>query len=177
MDYRLAALTLDDVQTVREWREGCREALRTPFLLTEPMQAAFYRDVICNPASPHRYFAIVDHDRLVAMGGMTRIEHENGLGEISLIVNPHPTIGGGVGRASVALLLEEAFDRLRLLTVVGECYRCNDGAFGFWKKMVDEFQGASTELPRRKFWNGRLWDAYYFWWTAESWRAREPRAS
>lgn len=160
----LAALSEEQCEFAREWRNAAVETLRTPFLLTHEMQRDFYRTVICDRRAPHRYWAAihpVNVPRFVGMGGMTNIQWESGLAEISLILNPK-LLGQGYGRATVDLLLDEAFSRMRLLTVVGECYECNP-AVGFWRKIVASRPGASAvTLPRRKWWQGRLWDAYYF---------------
>ena len=122
----LRTLTPDNVERAREWRNQSLVSLRTPFALTVEMQQAFYRDVICNRQSPHRYWGLwevflQEHQRpmYVGMGGLTNIQWENGLAEISLIVDPDQA-GRGIGQLAVRALLEEGFDRLRLETICGE---------------------------------------------------------
>lgn len=167
---RLDALSLDDVQLVRRWRARYPYALRTPHMLTEAQQEAFYRDVVCNPQSPHRYWAVrgVEHDELLAQVGLVSIEWTNSHGEVSLITDPERT-RQGVGRESVRLVLEEAFERMSLRTVWGECYRSNQDALGFWELMVERYRGTATNWPRRKFYGGQLWDSYLFTFSADEW--------
>jgi RimJ/RimL family protein N-acetyltransferase len=173
MTLKLRAPTAGDVEQVRRWRsdDGVRAGLRTPFLLTEEMQADFYRDVVCDRRSPHRYWSFdgpgqvsQNYKALVAFGGLTDIAWENGHAEISLIVNPDHA-GKGVGSEPVRLILHEAFGRMRLLTVFGEVYDCNP-ALAFWQKMVETVPGGATHMPGRKWWDGRLWGATLFWFTA-----------
>jgi RimJ/RimL family protein N-acetyltransferase len=164
MDLRLDAPTLADVQQVREWRNlpSVRPTLRTPFLLTEAQQEAWYRDVVCDRRSPHRYYAVRDDGGdwpLVAFGALENISWENGHGEIGLIVDPDRQ-GQGIGRAAVALLLTEAFDRMRLISCWGECYAT--GHQEFWRKVCADHGGSWVTWPRRKWWDGQLWDADLF---------------
>ncbi|KKN40732.1 hypothetical protein LCGC14_0730400 [marine sediment metagenome] len=174
---KLEALTLDQCQTVRIWRNDCLETLRTPYPLTEEQQEAFYRDVVCNRNSQHRYFAIVDDSYVVSkedstvkeyyffgMGGITNIQWENRIGEISLILHQEQR-GQGIGIKAVDLLLDQAFNYLNLHTVFGECYRCNP-AWEFWQKVTGKYCGfAKTgylDLPNRKYWQGEYYDSLCF---------------
>lgn len=164
----LDVLTLADCEQVRKWRNAEPAGLRTPHLLTVEQQAAFYRDVVCNPHSDHRYFAIRPDgslDQLIGMGGLTFISAENGLAEISLVIDPdmrqlHK------GERAAEDLLRFAFQRMRLQTVFGEVYMCNP-AVAFWTKVTEKHEGYMTTLPRRKYWNGQLWDSLYFSISAE----------
>lgn len=169
---KLVVPTKDDCEKVRLWRNECLESLRTPYPSTKEMQEDFYRNVICNPNSPHRYWAIRESgeinkigfaDSLVAFGGLTFIEWENRLVQISLIVNPrYRKIG--VGEVAVAALLDKAFNYLNLKTVCGECYYCNS-AIDFWGKMLNKYNcdfDNGVRLPNRKYWNGKYYDSLYF---------------
>lgn len=158
----LEVLSRENLQEVRRWRQHIPATLRTTFPQTMEMQHKFYDDVICNSASPHRYWGVWAHTNwgFVGMVGLTYIDWVNGSAEISLITSPgHPR--QGYGRNAVRAVLAEAFHAMRLSTVYGEVYLCNP-AVAFWQKMVDQHKGLSTYLPRRKFWEGRLWDSYYF---------------
>lgn len=166
--FYLDALTREDCERVRQWRNADPSCLRTPFLLTQEMQADFYERIVCDRNSPDRYWAVRRHD-FVAMAGLTGIEWENGRGEISLTIRPDMQ-GKGVGAASVQLVLEEAFLRMRLETVQGECYECNL-ALEFWKRIIARYNGAGVTVPRRKWWDGKLWDAWHFTITAEGFQA------
>jgi RimJ/RimL family protein N-acetyltransferase len=127
--------------------------LRTGYK-TEAEQAAFYRDVVCNPEADHRYYAIEatrlpevvfygDHEYFemparvcfVGFGGLTYLGRVPGEAEISLIVNPRWR-RTGIGRMAVDALLAEAFGPLGLTSVVGECYET--GNLPFWTKRIVE---------------------------------------
>jgi RimJ/RimL family protein N-acetyltransferase len=81
----------------------------------------FYEQVILNEHPDHRYFSFVDNGRFVAFGGITWIEQENSIGEISMLVNPEYR-GMKYGKASVEMLLDYAFNKMNLKTMCGECY-------------------------------------------------------
>ena len=151
----LLPLTREQCQLALKWRNQCRLTLRTPYYLTGEMQDKFYEDVICNRNTPHRYYAIIDNDKFIGMGGLTNIEWENGVAEISLIFDPLER-NHGHGTEAVGLLLKEAFDNMRLATVFAECYMCNQ-AISFWKRLADGY----VILHRRKFWRGQFWDSIY----------------
>jgi len=55
---KLKELTLENCEQVRQWRNECLEALRTPFPLTKEMQEQFYRDVVCNRDARARYWGV-----------------------------------------------------------------------------------------------------------------------
>ena len=163
---RLRAIEQGDLPLTLQWRNdpAARVGLRTPFPLNLDQQEQFYRDVICNRQSAHRYWMLEDVAP-VGMVGLTNISWENRIGEISLITDPGLR-GKGYGSAGCRLVLQEAFGVLGLLTVCGECYVENP-ALGFWQTMVTRYDGSDTILPRRKFWHGRLCDGYYFTFAAE----------
>ena len=176
---RLETLTLKDCQTVRVWRNESLETLRTARRLSVEEQCRFYQEVVSNPHSPHRYWAIytdvpdlpgvLDGARFLGMGGLTYIQVENRLAEISLILDPEVR-GMGLGEQAVDLLLAEGFDRMGLKTIFGECYECNPDGVVFWNKVRDKYSGFSTWLPCRKFWAGEFHSSLYFSIDANSWR-------
>ena len=154
----LKDLTLEDAQRARKWRNEFRQSLRTPFLLTDKMQQDFYHSL--NGNSRMRYFAIQHEDVTIGMGGITGIEWENRLAEISLILDPAKR-GRGYGRQAVDLLLHEGFNNMNLANIYGECYECNS-AIMFWRKICLEYGAYTTLLPFRKYWNGRYYGSLYF---------------
>ena len=128
---KLQVPTLEQCKKVRLWRNESMESLRTSCELTEEMQEDFYRDVICNRNSPHRYWSIFNKDKFVGFGGLTFIEWENRLARISLIIDPiHRK--EGLGEKAVDLILDKAFNYMNLHTVCGECYKCNSAGWYFW---------------------------------------------
>jgi RimJ/RimL family protein N-acetyltransferase len=170
-----------DCEQVRRWRNKLPATLRTPYNLTYEQQQDFYKNIICNRDSKHRYFGIyikynidasyadnnndkvekwTDESILIGMGGITNIQWENGFGEISLILGADWT-GKGYGKQAVRLLLEKAFNDMRLNEIFGECYTCNPN-LKFWEKIIKEYNGYETELPSRKFYNGQYYNSLYF---------------
>lgn len=163
---KLVVPTRDDCEQVRLWRNECLETLRTPYPLTKEMQEGFYDNVICNPNSPHRYWAIwlepyKKDSCFIGMGGVTFIEWENRLGRISLIIDPQMR-DKGYGEQAMGLLLDKAFNYLNLQTACGECYHCNP-TIRFWSKIIKKYRGiAISSLNKRKYWNGEYHNSLYF---------------
>lgn len=179
---KLAQLTREQCQIVRQWRNEEPQFLRTPYLLTEEMQDEFYDNVVSNRDSRHRYFGLIKqgyipiavemarehgvripddetYDAFIGIGGLTNIEWENGCTEISLILAPVDR-DKGYGREAVKLLLDYAFNTMRLVTVYGEVYHC--GNYKFWEHMVDEIGGYKTHLIGRKMYDGTLHGSTWF---------------
>jgi RimJ/RimL family protein N-acetyltransferase len=177
---RLDALTLAQCELVRQWRNQCPETLRTPYPLTPENQRIFYHEVVSNRNNPLRYWAILDREevkgechegfieRFVGMGGLTNIQWENRIAEISLILDPQYR-GKGLGEKAVDLLLAEGFNRMGLKTICGECYLTHEG-WNFWAEMIDKYNGCATELPNRKLWAGKFWNSMYFSVDVDDWR-------
>jgi len=140
------------------------------------MQEDFYRDVVCNRNSPHRYWGIVSEDefkrhsvgydypakkgKLLGMGGLTNIEWENSQAEISVIIDP-TLQRQGYGKEAVHLLLDQAFNYLNLELVYGECYLSHEG-FRFWHKVVDTYKGGTASIRKGKLWDGKRYGTLYF---------------
>jgi RimJ/RimL family protein N-acetyltransferase len=141
---------------VRLWRNQNLQYLRTPYLLTEEMQAGFYSDTVCNRSSDSRFWGIWADDKFIGQAGLV-IQWENSIAEVSLILDKGET-GKGYGEAALNLLLEQGFGNLNLHNICGECYECS-GAVGFWKHMMPTY---TTTLPSRKYWKGKYWDSLYF---------------
>jgi hypothetical protein len=104
--------------------------------------------------------AQIDVDKIIGFGGITNIQWENRIGEISLILDPEER-NKGRGIQAVDLLLDKAFNYLNLQTVCGECYECNP-AIEFWSKILEEFVAHCCKMPNRKYWGGRYYGSMYF---------------
>jgi len=158
---KLEAITQSQCEQVRLWRNAEMECWRTPFMLTEDMQYDFY-ERCSDRNSPHRYFAVIIEPDVwfIGMGGITYIQWENRIGEISLIIDPQVR-KDGLGEKAVDLLLDHAFNYLNLQTVFGECYVCNE-AWEFWGGVADKYKSFATELPNRKYFNGSYHSSIYF---------------
>ena len=141
---RLRDLTRDECQQVRVWRNDpdVLPMLRTG-IKTEAEQDAFYRDIVCNPDSDHRYYALDQAGQFVGMGGLTYLSRVPGEAEISLILGPDFR-GKGYGTLAVDALLEEA-KALGLSVVTGECYAL--GNLAFWASQCRRHPGAWEGLP------------------------------
>lgn len=162
MSLILEALTKDDCEMLRRWRNIDIHAYRTPFLLTAEMQENFYLEVICDRTSPHRYWAVrtpLDM-ALVAVVGLTNISWENRHAEISIVVDPNKR-KMGYGEKSLKLLLAEGFYQLGLNMIYGECYKCSE-SYKWWDDIIEKYQLYSTLLPDRKYHWGQFWGAIYF---------------
>ena len=153
-------LTRADCEQVRLWRNDCLYALRTPYGLTEEMQAKFYDDVVSNRNARARFWGIYVQDRFIGMCGLENIEWENSCAEISIILDPE-TQGKGYGGQAVDMLLDKGFNCMRLETIYGECYECNT-AIEFWKGISKKYNAHIAYLPKRKLWNGEHYSSLYF---------------
>ena len=160
MGIRLRNACKNDVEEVRKWRNSRLETLRTPYFLTQEMQEQFYHDIVCNRQANSRWWSACHYSGLVGLAGLTNIEWENGLAEISLILDPSEQ-KKGYGRAIVRMVLEQGFGNMGLKTIYGECYECNP-AIEFWRKVTEEHGGYCTMIPRRKLWKGKLYDSLHF---------------
>jgi len=161
---RLKELTRENSQLIRKWRNEDLAGFRTAYPLTVEMQDDFYNKAICNRNSSHRYWAITAYELIqpsfIGMVGLTDIQQENGLAEISLIIHPDYR-GKGCGEEAVSLVLDQAFNYLGLKTVFGECYQCSE-AIPFWQKICDKYKAYTTTLPNRKYWDGNYYNSLYF---------------
>lgn len=184
MTVRLRPIRREDLPSFCAWREAARPYLRTPFVLNLEQQTRWFEDVVCDRRATDRFWAIEASTpktfistsvanpslsaswqgemdgALVGIGGLTEIQFENGLAEITLILDPTQK-GKGYGEQAFDLVLDEAFNAMRLETVIAEVY-VHNGALGFWRRMAEKRGATVAVLPRRKFWNGRLYDAEYF---------------
>lgn len=153
------ALTKDQCEQVRRWRNIDTSILRTSFVLTCKMQNEFYENVICNRKSNDRYWAIIENDCFIGMVGLINISLENRNAEISIIIDPELK-RKGFGRKALMMLLEEGFFTLNLDNIYAETYKCNPD-LNFWIKMIDVYNCYNVELPNRKFSNGSYWNSIY----------------
>ncbi len=172
---KLRVLDREDCEQVRLWRNEDLVSWRTPYYLTKEMQEGFYENVVCNRNSPHRYWGMVLDSEdgtgtfqsplirrpLIGSGGITNIQWENSIGEITLTIDPEMA-GKGYGKKAVDLLLGQAFNFMGLKTVFGECYESNEAGCSFWKKIVTRYKSYSTILPNRKFWKNNFHNSFYF---------------
>jgi len=156
----IKALSLDDMELVRQWRDLVPETLRTPYPLTVEQQKQYYNDVICNRNGNTRYYGFWESpfNELLSYGGIENIQWASRIGELSVIVNPNMR-GQGWGRVVVSQILNIAFNVLNLQTVYAESYK--SGAFQFWEKIAKEYNAYHTILPNRKYWDGKYWDSIY----------------
>jgi len=153
------ALTLSDCQQVREWRNSCLNALRTPYPLTEEMQEEFYKNVICNRNANARFWGIHDNG-LIGMAGIENIEWENRRGEISIILKPDAR-GKGNGKQALEMLLHKGFFELNLEDIWGVVYSCSPAVM-FWLEMIKRYEGYSMFFVNMKYWQGNYYSGRYF---------------
>lgn len=154
-----AAPSLERLQEARDWRNSVPETLRTPFLLTKEMQQGFYQNVICNRSSNLRFWAVEDDGGFVGLVGLTNIEWENRLAEISIILHPGER-RHGLGTKVIHELLRKGFEELNLENIYAEYYLVNPAKF-FWQKIIERYGAYATKLPNRKYWAGKYHDSIY----------------
>jgi len=158
-EYRLDTVKCSDMPAVLRLRQDRMAMLRTPYLLTEEMQAKFYDDVICNPYSGGRFWSVrmtEDHRDVSFAGlvGFVNIQWENRTGEIScLLFNPREEM--------VADLVRVGFQELNFYTITGEVYECSPD-FEFWKELLTRRKIPMIRHNDRKFWHGEWYDSYWF---------------
>jgi len=177
----LNSINMQQCEIVRNWRNKLEGVLRTSFLLTDKMQETFYHNTICNRNSNNRFFGVyLDNTKeitnvknektemrckpsieFIGMVGLINIEWENGIAEISLLLNPD-LIGHGYGSKTLHLLLNKGFYQLRLNQIFGEVYKCNGNGLNFWNKQIEKYDAYSTILPARKYFNCTFVDSLYF---------------
>lgn len=158
-------ITLEQAQIVRPWRNDCRNAMRTGWT-TEQQQANF---ISTNMHGDHMYWWFetdymgkrphFDNWKSTAAGGLVNINMFNRNAEIALMVGPDSR-GVGFGTECVDWILHEGFANQNLKTIYGEVYHC--GAVAFWLGICEQYKAYTTELPNRKYWNGRYFDSMYF---------------
>lgn len=154
----LELMITDHHGQIAGWRNASMESLRTSRPTTAERQARWFKNLDLNQ---HRYWGVVKpHHGLVAFGGLTYIQWENGSAEISLIVDPKER-EQGIGMESVRLLLHEGFHNMNLRVIYGEVYECNPSR-RFWQKACEHWKAETAELPMRKYWDGQYWGSTYF---------------
>jgi len=168
----LDILDIYNLDQLRRWRnENTKKGIyRTPYLLTSDMQIDFLKNVINNRSINARYWGIFkeeaegervkDIDTFIGYTGLDKIQWENGNSEIALTIGPK-YISKGYGSKVLSLVLKEGFKNMRLQNIYGECYKCNPN-IEFWEKMIKKYNGYSTILPSRKFFNGSFFNSLYF---------------
>lgn len=155
MIMKFIALSLEDLEKVREWRYSQKEMLRTAFLLTKEMQEQFYYEIICNRQANARYWGIFEeYNNLIGMCGIENIQWENRLGEISLIMSPQHN--ENKMKNALFKLLNEGFNNLNLDNIYTEVYYCSR-LFNFWKELDSQM----VTLPNRKYYEGKYYDSLY----------------
>jgi len=186
----LDALTEHDCEQIRQWRNGDISAARTPYLLTDLMQKDFYKNVVSNRVSPHRYWAVLDsalHEvtqfgddtpqykdislngvkergRLLGIAGLTNIEWENGRAEIALMIAPSER-GKGYGLEAFERIKLWGFARMRLHTIYACVYGNNPALVAWW-----QYKCKPTEITSYlagKFWDGQYHRIYHMTWVNE----------
>ena len=161
---RLAPVEAWMQKQIAAWRVEARETLRTPGLWPLERQEAWFRNVVCNPESRHRYFALVaeEHgDSLVGVGGLVNIEWENRRAEISLLLDPQWR-RQGLGWRGALLLYDEAFEMMGLNSVWGECYLSNEAGVKLWSGIVEQYGGQAVTMLNTQWRRGKWWGSMLF---------------
>lgn len=170
MVYRLRPIESSDLSVLTGWRNDpvSRPGLRTSFMLNGEMQADWFLTTVSNRRADHRYWVVEELVLgLSACVGLTNLQWENRIAEISLLTDPARR-GQGIGTTAFDLVLREGFLMMGLRVIYGECYECNP-ALRFWQKQVERIgaepsmTAAGVWLPgTRKFYDGEFWRSYAF---------------
>ena len=145
-------ITREQATIVKDWRNDCRQALRTGWT-TQRQQQEF---VDGNMTGDYMYFGF-DYQR--AFGGLVNIDRRVRSAEIALIVDP-VIRGKGFGTDCVDWILSEGFQTQNMKTIWGEVYKC--GAVSFWDKVCKKYNANTARLINRTFWDGEHVDSMYF---------------
>lgn len=174
---RLKALSAEDCEQVRLWRNEQLESLRTPFPLAKEQQNIFYETVICNRQANARFWGIWVNKKvtlpmqkpmedietegkiLIGMCGLENVSWENRLAEISLLFNPDYPMDK-YGEESLRLLLHEGFNNMNIENIFTEVYYCNP-ASDFWFDIAKKYSSIVAFLPYRKYYNGKYYHSTY----------------
>ncbi len=156
---QLETLNLQDLEMVRKWRNELKGILRTSFLINEEMQKDFYYKNLSNRISNVRYFKLIKDSLFAGMVGITDIEWENRLGQISIIVNPNMQ-GLGIGYEALEMLFNEAFMHMNLNCLYAEVYKSNENMI-FWDKVCLKYNPRKSILEDRKYFEGKYYDSIY----------------
>jgi RimJ/RimL family protein N-acetyltransferase len=159
----LKPLTLKDVLTALRWRnaEWVRPMLRTSYPLTVEQQGAFYHNSVCNRTADSRWWGAWDNDTYIAMVGLTGIQRENRIAEISYL--PSMTFD----EETLDALLAVAKNELNLKTVYAEVYECSP-FFEHWSKYASRKHAYMVGLPSRKYWKGLYYGSLYLSFNVEA---------
>ena len=174
------ALTLEDAEQIRIWRNQDIGAARTPYLLTKEMQEKWYNETVCDRSANSRYWAIrkkadeiekkkmgiyidyneIDITVLIGIAGLQNIEWENRTAEISLMIGPDYR-RKGYGKEALQKLLAMGFDQIGLHSIWGEVYEFAS-SFKYWYAMMNKHNANTARLLDRKYCSGQYYDAIWF---------------
>jgi RimJ/RimL family protein N-acetyltransferase len=171
---QLQVLTKVDCEQVRLWRNENIAIWRTPYFLTESMQADWYEKDVCNRDSKNRWWGvqiddtksrsknyIFNEDKLfVGMVGLVGMSLENRNAEFTIIIDPKLS-RKGYGTKALLQLLDKGFNELNLENIYSEAYTCNPN-IEFWNKILERTGAYKTYLPDRKYWQSAYYQSLYF---------------
>jgi RimJ/RimL family protein N-acetyltransferase len=147
-----------------EYRNECRESLRTPGWCTWEGQEEWFKTI--NKTDSKMWYWEFDLDEyhptdpdqngLLGVGGLT-FDRFNRSAEISVLTFVRKK---GYGLQIVDWLREEAFERQNMHKVWAEVYGCNPN-HDAWRSLLRFTDGNVIETYRtdQKYWNGQYWDA------------------
>lgn len=162
----------NDAEYLVKWRNGSLKALRTSRRTTWIEQEEFVEWCVRNPHKIRMWRFHRDDEELayepVAYGGLEHVEWENGLAELTLLVNPTMRRQGN-GRAAFRYIMQEAFYKLRLNCVWSETYRCNQDGVAFIESLRSAYGLYTVTIPDRKYYNGKYHEAVWWCMTKERW--------
>lgn len=114
-------------------------------------------------------FAIEDEEKkLLGWVYLYKVEFEHGRAEVGILLAPEAR-GMGIGKTAMTLILNVAFDQLRLHKVYLTTRGINERAFALYQKIGFVMEGT---LREHAFVQGQFNDTYFMGILAREWRER-----
>ena len=163
-DIELKELSEDDLQYLLKWRnsEDVRPYTREFKPLTMENQMKWYKSL---PDSNNIMFGIYHHEKigktdiirstLIGCCGLTNIDWKNGHTEVSIYIGAKDWQRKGHASTCLQLLLQYAFNELRLHRVYATIFSYNKKSITLFEKNGFTFEGDHKDA---RFWNGKYYD-------------------
>ncbi len=128
--------------------------------LTDIQVRAFWDEILSNPGTNLRYFAIEPLNAAGQFAGacsLQQIDMRNRHAELGVWMSSREQRGQGYGAEAVRLLLNYAFDVIRLDKVYLGAYDFNEGGLRAYERVGFRYEG---RLQNMLHYEGRYWDEW-----------------
>ena len=156
MEIRL--LQENDLSTRVEWMNDSRinSTLNIQLPVTIESTQSWFNKV--NSDDSRRDFSFVENGQVVAMGGLTSIDTNDGKAELYIFVSPELK-GKGIGTKSVRLLCEHGFNVIKLNKIYLNANADNIAACRLYEKLGFQMDGYT---PHEIINNGKVKDRCHY---------------